>query len=109
MRLDQHRSEFRARDVRLVAVSSDSPAKLAEGKDRFDLPFAFVSDEHGALMDRLGLRHEGAGPGGHDIFYATLLLLDRDGVVRWKHVPEDLRARATPEQVLAAVDALPAG
>jgi peroxiredoxin len=58
-------------------------------------------------IDAYGLRHAGAGPDGHDIAHPASVLIDRDGIVRWTFVTRNVRVRPTPDDVLAATDALP--
>jgi hypothetical protein len=43
---------------------------------------------------------------GQDIARSAEFLLDSSGVVQWVNLTEDLRVRATPEQMLKAVKEL---
>jgi hypothetical protein len=87
-----------------VVLTTDSIATIENGRKRFALPFDFVHLDREALERGpfASLRHAAAGPGGSDVVYATTILLDAQGVVRWKHVPRDLRDRPTPQAILAA-------
>lgn len=106
MRLRDLRQEFESAGVDVLVASAHTVDEVQAAASRFDLPFPMVADD-GALMDALGLRHHGAGPGGGDTFYATSFLLDRNGVVREAFVPTNLRRRADPADVLALAAALP--
>ena len=113
---------IRERGVELVAVSVDPPEVSERLRQRLGFDIRFLSDPGGLLLDSLGLRHEGgrppafiapaapgAPPPGPDIFLPATFLVDGDGVVRWVYRPDTYRMRATPDEVVAAIDAsLPA-
>jgi len=44
--------------------------------------------------------------GGRDVARPAEFLVDRDGVVRWRKLTEDLKVRARPEELLAAAQRL---
>lgn len=46
--------------------------------------------------------HKDAVGKGHDIARPAEFLIDRDGIVRWRNLTENLRIRARPEQMLEA-------
>jgi peroxiredoxin len=69
------------------------------------LGFPILSDPDFRLIDAYDLRHREAHD-GQDIALSASVLLDGDGVVRWTYVTENVRLRPTPDEVLAAVDAL---
>ena len=106
MRLRDANRAFQAAGVDVLVCRAHTAGEVKAAAERFHLPFPIVADD-GALMDALGLRHVGAGPGGGDTFYATSFLLDRNGVVREAFVPTNLRHRADPADILAAAAALP--
>lgn len=70
------------------------------------LSFPILSDATRATLDAYDLRHDGAGPDGSDIAHPASVLVDADGVVRWTYVSDNLRVRATPDRVLAAIGAV---
>lgn len=106
VRLGNHQDELAEVDLRVVAISTDDVATTNRGRDRFALPFTFVADPEHRVAIALGLLHSGGKPGGADIFYATTFLLDGSGIVRWVHVANDVRDRATPELLLDAARSL---
>jgi peroxiredoxin len=69
----------------------------------------FLSDPEGRLLGLLGLRHEGAGPGGRDIARSASFLFEPDGTLLWHQVAANYRVRPEPEDILAAYDAAKAG
>jgi peroxiredoxin len=103
-----------ARGVEVVAVSVDPPEVSERLRRRLGLEIRFLSDPDATLMDPLHIRHRGGRPGflspaegaaGADIFLPTTFLLDGDGVIRWIYRPDTYRVRASPREVLAAIDA----
>ena len=68
------------------------------------LTFPLLSDPKAEVIRRYDLLHAGAGPGGTDIARPGEFLIDRAGTVRWVNLTESFLARATPEEVLKALD-----
>jgi peroxiredoxin len=64
--------------------------------------FPLLSDPNTETIQRYDLVHKGESPGGHDIARPAEFLVDRNGIVRWRNLTEDLRIRARPEQMLEA-------
>jgi peroxiredoxin len=71
------------------------------------LEYPILADPELAAIRAYGLVDAGAGPDGRDIAHTASVLLDRDGIVRWRVVSDNVRRRPTPATVLAAIDALP--
>jgi peroxiredoxin len=104
--------EIAGRGVELVAVSVDPPEVSERLRRRLGLEIRFLSDPDGTLMEPLHIRHRGGRPGppadvaaGADIFLPTTFLLDGDGVIRWIYRPDTYRVRASPSELVAAIDA----
>jgi peroxiredoxin len=112
------------RGVVVVAVSVDPPDTSERLRRRLQLDIRFLSDTAGALLDRLGIRdYQGRPPAalmppGHrqrvddrDIFLPTTFLVsvpetENDAaVILWVYRPTSYRVRATPDDVIAAIDA----
>jgi len=100
--------ELRKRGCRVAGVVADSVAENAALARDADLHFPILSDPELRAIDAYRLRHAGGGPDGADIAHSASVLIDRDGVVRWTYVTQNFRVRPTPDDVLHAVDALPA-
>jgi hypothetical protein len=116
--------EILERGVEVVAISVD-PAEVSERlRRRLDLSIRFLSDEEGVLLNGLAIRHHNGRPPaafmppGHreptddrDVFLPVTFLVDvppDDGVrstVLWVYRPDTYRVRATPDTVVAAIDA----
>lgn len=92
--------------MQLFAVSVDPPETSEALRRRLQSPFTFLSDPDGAVLDRLNIRHR-SGHERHDIAYPTQVLVDKHGIVRWTFASDNFRVRARPEQIFAAIAALP--
>lgn len=91
--------------MRPVAISVDTPEESRAWMRKAGYSFAFLSDADAGVIRRYDLLHKNGGP--HDVARPAEFLVDRDGVVRWRNLTEDLRVRARPEAMLAAARALP--
>jgi len=66
-------------------------------------PFRMLQDPDHAVVDRYGLFNaEGSTP-ERPLPHPTTLVIDREGVVRWKAVETDYRLRPTTDDILAAI------
>jgi peroxiredoxin len=93
--------------VRPVAISVDTPEESRDLRRKAGYSFTFLSDPNADVIRRYDILHKGAGVGGRDVARPAEFLVDRNGVVRWRNLTEDLRVRARPEAMLAAAKALP--
>jgi peroxiredoxin len=98
--------ELRERRCAIAGVVVDPVEANAELARQAELDYPILSDPDLRTIDAYGLRHV-AGHDGHDIAHSASVLVDRDGIVRWTSVTDNVRVRPTPTEVLAAVDALP--
>ena len=92
--------------MKLAGVAVDPPATNADLARQAGLAYPILSDPELRTIDAYGLRHEHAGPEGADIARSASVLVDADGVVRWTFVTTNVRVRPTPDDVIAAVDAV---
>jgi len=100
--LNHYYAPMRTAGVELFAVSVDPPAASEALRERLGVPFTFLSDRDGSLLDALGIRHTG-GHDGKDIAYPAQVLVDRNGIVRWTFRADSYRQRAHPDDILAAI------
>lgn len=91
----------------MAGVVVDSVATNAELARAAHLEFPILSDPDLRMIDAYGLRHLAAHD-GQDIALSATVLIDADGVVRWTSVTRNVRVRPSPDEVLAAIDALAA-
>ena len=97
-------------DTEILAVSIDGPDMLDMMVDRIisdggldpaDAPdFTFLSDPGHRVIDRYGVLNPDDERG---IPHPTTLVLDREGVVRWKFIETDYRVRPTNDMILQAL------
>ena len=100
-------AELARQGVRPVGISVDSPAESASLCKKAGYTYTFLSDPTATVIRRYDVLHKAAGMNGQDIARPAEFLLDSSGVVRWINLTDDIRVRATPEDVLKAAQALP--
>lgn len=104
--LEQHLNDFHQRGFEVVAISVDSPAESQKLCRSRGYTFPFLSDPKAATIRQYGVLHPKGGEDGQDIARPAEFLVDASGTIRWVNLTEDLRIRARPETVLAAIDRL---
>jgi peroxiredoxin len=97
---DDH-EHFEARGVTVLPISVDSTYSLKEYKAKHQFRVDFLCDfrrEVSRLYDVLL----------EERFYSSraYFLVDRDGIIRWKHVEENPSHRRDDAQLFAAIDAI---
>jgi peroxiredoxin len=101
-------SEEQEETTQIIALSVDSVEDLQKMVDRISADdsiaprFPFLTDPGHRVIDRYGLFNPD-DPNGRQITHPATYLIDRDGVVRWKHVEVDYAVRPTNEDILAAL------
>ena len=103
---EDHLEDFRARGIRVVAISVDSNAESRKLCQERGYTFPFLSDAKTETIRRYGVLHPGAGENGRDIARPAEFLVDPAGIVRWVNLTDDIRVRARPEIVLREIDYL---
>lgn len=94
--------------IEIVAVSVDDAEKIQMMLDRVSAEdgmvpdFVFLTDSAHLVIDRYGLFNP-AEPKHRPVPHPTTLVIDRDGVIRWRFTEVDYRIRPTNEDVLAAL------
>ena len=88
-----------------MAISVDTPEVSRDLVKKTGYTLPLLSDPDTETIRRYDLLHQGESPGGHDIARPAEFLVDRNGIVRWRNLTEDLRIRARPEQMLEAARA----
>ena len=67
------------------------------------IEYQLLADPDNAVIDRYGVFNP---DGGRPIPHPTTLVIDKQGVVRWKFIEIDFRIRPTNEDILTAVEEL---
>ena len=103
---EQHLNEFHQRGIEVVAISVDSPAESQKLCQSRGYTFPFLSDPKAEMIRLYGVRHANGRGEGKDIARPAEFLVDAKGTIRWVNLTDDIRVRARPESVLAAIDRL---
>lgn len=101
---EQHLGEFHQRGVEVVAISVDSSTESQKLCQSRHYTFPFLSDPKAQTIRQYGVLHAKGGEGDKDIARPAEFLVDAAGTIRWVNLTDDIRVRARPESVLAAID-----
>lgn len=91
----------------LLAISPDLPGAAARYARSLDLPFAVLSDEGAHVARQYGLSH--ADPYKGEVPRPSTIILDGTGRIRWFHVADDVRDRASSEEIIGRLREIEAG
>jgi thioredoxin-dependent peroxiredoxin len=93
----KHYKEFQAADVQILAISTDPIEESRWTKEKVGTPFPVLSDAKREVLTLYGPRSLSTypSPDGGPYNHATLILLDKTGVIRWIYRNADYRVRAT--------------
>ena len=100
------RSELDSWGVRMVTLSTDSPAQTSEGMAKHGAQATMLADPDLAVTRILGLENTAPKmkpPGVAGLPIPTTILVDSDHVVRWIDQADDYQVRSAPERVRAAL------
>ena len=93
--------------VQILAVSTDGPddskqlvQELTGGAGDFPIPL--LEDKEHTVIDRYGLLNPESGSLPHPATF----VIDKKGVVRWRFVETDYRARASNNDILRVLNQL---
>ena len=92
--------------MKVVAVSTDKPNQIAQGRSKHGLQGTFLADPRLEVTDQFGLRNLNTAvrpPGLPGLPIPTTLMLDAEGVVKWKDQSADYMQRSDPDFVRAAL------
>ncbi len=95
----------------ILALSVDDREKQQMMIDRVAkddgmlIEFSLLSDPEHRIIDRYGLFNPDEAK-MRPVPHPTVLVIDEQGVVRWKFIEIDYRIRPTNEDILAALSAL---
>jgi peroxiredoxin len=106
-RWEELRPELDKREIQIVTLCTDTPAKIRKGHGKHKLQATMLSDRSLAVTDLYGLRNQAVNSGPPGIPgqpVPTTILANADGVVRWIDQSENYQRRSGPEYVLAAIE-----
>jgi|SRR5579864_2535215 len=99
----KHYKEFQAAKVEILAISTDPLEQARWVKEKVGTPFPVLSDAKRTAMQEYGTRSLSSypSPDGGPYNHATLVLVDKNGVIRWIYRNADYRVRASVADDLA--------
>src|SRR5215471_20935010 len=101
--LAQKAGEFEKLNVKVVAISVDDQQHAHDVWDKVaQQKFTVLSDPGAQVIKKYGLLHA-SGHGGHDIALRTTLLVDTQGIEKWRRVSESVPDIPTVDETVAKV------
>ena len=93
----KHYKEFQAANAEIIAISTDPLNEARWIKEKVGTPFPVLSDARRVVMDLYGTKFLTTyqSPDGGPYNHATLILVDKNGVIRWIYRNADYRVRAS--------------
>ena len=91
-------SDFTAADATVVPISTDTTERQREFKEAERLPMDLLSDADGRVSRQYGVYQEKRNRSER-----AYVLIDRDGMVRWRHVEEHGGFRRENAELLAEI------
>lgn len=93
--------------MKILTISTDTPAELRNGRHKHRLQAKMLSDRELVVTDRFGLRnqgfHSGLPGGAKALPVPTSILADAEGRILWMDQSESYQRRSDPEHVLGAL------
>ena len=104
-RWEELRPDLERYGVEIVAVCTDTPEAIRNGRAKHGLRATLLSDPDLEVTDRYDLRNPtNLTPKGiQGMPIPTTILVDASGTVRWIDQAENYQVRAHPDRVLAAI------
>lgn len=101
-RFERRRPEVEAKEARLAAVSVDPIEVSQELATRLRLGFPILADEGGVVARLYGVWHA-----DRKIALPAIVVIDRDGVIRWRRVSRSVTDRPSEDDVIDVLGRLP--
>lgn len=93
----------------LAGVSYDPTTSLAAFANEQNIEYTLLSDEGSKLIDAFAIRDaQYADPESlaYGVPYASIFILDKDGVVRAKSVSADYKVRPTSDEIMQLIESV---
>jgi peroxiredoxin len=101
--------KFNSRNVRVIAVSADSPDVTQKWRKEKRFHFTFLCDPKAEVIRGWDLLQPQAGSGGADIARSAEFVIDPTGTVRWMNLNNDPKASLQAPAVLKVLGDFHAG
>jgi len=92
--------------VQILAISPDSNERSQALAERLRARYRFLTDRDLTVTRRYGLVHARGGNKGQDVPRPTTVVIDRQGIVRWLWLADNIQVRPEPGDVSRAVRGL---
>jgi peroxiredoxin len=92
--------------VQILAISPDSNERSQALAERLRARYRFLTDRDLTVTRRYGLVHARGGNKGQDVPRPTTVVIDRQGIVRWLSLADNIQVRPEPGDVSRAVRGL---
>jgi len=92
--------------VQILAISPDSNERSQAFAERLRARYRFLTDRDLTVTRRYGLVHTRGGNKGQDVPRPTTVVIDRQGIVRWLSLADNIQVRPEPGDVSRAVRGL---
>jgi peroxiredoxin len=92
--------------VQILAISPDSNERSQALAERLRARYRFLTDRDLTVTRRYGLVHTRGGNNGQDVPRPTTVVIDRQGIVRWLWLADNIQVRPEPGDVSRAVRGL---
>lgn len=105
--------EIEKRGARLILISPQNEKHTRKLAEKFRIPAVFLIDKELKAARQLGIFQENGTPSGmemlgyeHDTVMPTLIVTDKEGVIRFADLPGNYRVRPEPETFLRILDGI---
>ena len=92
--------------MQILAISPDSNERSQALAERLRARYRFLTDRDLTVTRRYGLVHAGGGNKGQDVPRPTTVVIDRQGIVRWLSLADNIQVRPDAGDVARAVRGL---
>lgn len=92
--------------MQILAISPDSNERSQALAERLRARYRFLTDRDLTVTRRYGLVHARGGNKGQDVPRPTTVVIDRQGIVRWLSLADNIQVRPKPGDVARAVRGL---
>ncbi len=92
--------------MQILAISPDSNERSQALAERLRARYRFLTDRDLTVTRRYGLVHARGGNKGQDVPRPTTVVIDRQGIVRWLSLADNIQVRPEPGDVSRAVRGL---
>ena len=85
----------------MVAISTDRWDQIPARLEQLTLGMVYLSDPEQSIIDAYGLRDATLGK---EVARPASFILDGEGRIVWRHLPDDWRVRLSSDDYLRALD-----